>query len=107
MTILSTIPPDVKKSVAKTELAYSKLLDANNNIEMCDYQTGVYYHEPEVIRGEVVKSKTLPESKRTMKENKKSFWNGLKWTRCICRRKNRFKKNTNVTVRTRLTMFRS
>ena len=63
MTILSTIPPDVKKSVAKTELAYSKLLDANNNIEMCDYQTGVYYHEPEVIRGDGRKIKNLARIK--------------------------------------------
>jgi len=45
------LPPIISKQSAKVELAYSKLLNANNEIEFCDFETGAYYDEPEVHRG--------------------------------------------------------
>jgi hypothetical protein len=37
--------------VAESDLAYSKLLEINNNLDPEDYGNGVYINMPEVIRG--------------------------------------------------------
>jgi len=50
--IMATIPPGVAKKVAQVEMCYSKLLNANNEVETYDFETGAYYDEPEVHRGQ-------------------------------------------------------
>lgn len=46
------VPIKVGKEIANVEAAYSKLMNINNEIEVCDYGAGFYSHVPDVLRGD-------------------------------------------------------
>ena len=50
--IAQCTPMEIRKIVAESDEAYSKLLEINNNIDGENYGAGVYFNEPEIARGD-------------------------------------------------------
>jgi hypothetical protein len=44
-------PVEIRKIAAESDLAFSKLMEINNNLDPEDYGSGVYFNMPDIIRG--------------------------------------------------------
>jgi hypothetical protein len=44
-------PVEVRRRIEECNDAYAKLIEINNKVDCEDFGAGVYYHEPEILRG--------------------------------------------------------
>lgn len=72
------VPVGIQKQSAKVELAYSKLMDVNNNIEPLDYGAGVYEDMPDIKRGKNLIEQSKQAKQQTQPTEAEEALEGLK-----------------------------
>ena len=72
------VPVGIQKQSAKVELAYSKLMDVNNNIEPLDYGAGVYEDMPDIKRGDAMMLQSQKARQQTQPTEAEEALQGLR-----------------------------